>query len=165
MTSLLTFPTTIAQRRNLIRAQRPGRNVDRRTIADRSACGDDRRHHACSLRKPPARDYGRNAEPQRYPDPDIVVINGPTGFKAKVGNTAIKRLSHRLPWAEGPAWNAQGQYLLFSDIPANRHLRYLDDDGHLRAVPQTLQRTQRQHLRFRGTAGDLRTHAAGASRT
>jgi gluconolactonase len=77
-----------------------------------------------------ARDFGRNAEPQRYPDPDIVVID-PKRFKAKVGNTAIKRLYTGCLWAEGPAWNAQGQYLVWSDIPANRQLRYLDDDGHI----------------------------------
>jgi gluconolactonase len=77
-----------------------------------------------------ARDYGPGAEPQRYPDPDIVVID-PKRFKAKVGNTAIKRLYTGCLWAEGPAWNAQGQYLVWSDIPANRQLRYLDDDGHI----------------------------------
>src|ERR1700738_1287302 len=77
-----------------------------------------------------ARDYGPGAEPQRYPDPDIVVID-PKRFKAKVGNTAIKRLYTGCLWAEGPAWNAQGQYLVWSDIPNNRQLRYLDDDGHI----------------------------------
>lgn len=73
-----------------------------------------------------ARDFGRNAEPQRYPDPDIVVID-PKRFKAKVGNTAIKRLFTGCLWAEGPAWNAQGQYLVWSDIPNNRQLCYLED--------------------------------------
>src|SRR6202051_5040320 len=77
-----------------------------------------------------ARDFGRNAEPQRYPDPDIVVID-PKRFKAKVGNTAIKRLYTGWLWAEGPAWSPQGQYLVWSDIPNNRQLRYLDDDGHI----------------------------------
>jgi gluconolactonase len=77
-----------------------------------------------------ARNYGRGAEPERYPDPDIVVID-PKRFKAKVGNTSIKRLYTGCLWAEGPAWNAQGQYLVWSDIPANRQLRYLDDDGHI----------------------------------
>src|SRR6204780_2752528 len=77
-----------------------------------------------------ARDFGRGTEPQRYPDPDIVVID-PKRFKAKVGNTAIKRLYTGCLWAEGPAWNALGQYLVGSDIPANRQLRYLDDDGHI----------------------------------
>ena len=77
-----------------------------------------------------ARDFGARAEPQRYPDPDIVVID-PKRFKAKVGNTAIKRLYTGCLWAEGPAWNAQAQYLVWSDIPNNRQLRYLDDDGHI----------------------------------
>lgn len=77
-----------------------------------------------------ARDFGPGAEPARYPDPDIVVID-PARFKAKVGNTSIKRLYTGCLWAEGPAWNAQGQYLVWSDIPNNRQLRYLDDDGHI----------------------------------
>ena len=77
-----------------------------------------------------ARDFGPGTEPQRYPDPDIVEID-PKRFKAKVGNTTIKRLYTGCLWAEGPAWNAAGQYLVWSDIPANRQLRYLDDDGHI----------------------------------
>ena len=77
-----------------------------------------------------ARNYGPGTEPQRYPDPDIVVID-PKRFKAKVGNTTIKRLFTGCLWAEGPAWNTVGQYLVWSDIPNNRQLRYLDDDGHI----------------------------------
>jgi len=34
-------------------------------------------------------------------------------------------------WSEGPAWNAQGRYLLWSDIPNNRQMRWLEDDGHV----------------------------------
>ena len=49
-----------------------------------------------------ARDFGRGAEPQRYPDPDIVVID-PKRFKAKVGNTAIKRLYTGCLWEIGRA--------------------------------------------------------------
>lgn len=30
---------------------------------------------------------------------------------------------------EGPAWSSQGRYLVWSDIPNNRQLRYLEDDG------------------------------------
>lgn len=77
-----------------------------------------------------ARNYGPGTEPQRYPDPDIVVIDEKR-FKAKVGNTSIKRLFTGCLWAEGPAWNTVGQYLVWSDIPNNRQLRYLDDDGHI----------------------------------
>ena len=34
-------------------------------------------------------------------------------------------------WAEGPAWSAQGRYLLWSDIPNNRQMRWSEDDGHV----------------------------------
>ena len=85
---------------------------------------------AATLSPSAARDFGPGAQPQRYPDPDIVVIDEKR-FKAKVGNTSIKRLFTGCLWAEGPAWNAQGQYLVWSDIPNDRQLRYLDDDGHI----------------------------------
>ena len=44
-------------------------------------------------------------------------------------NTSIKRLWTGALWAEGPAWSSQGRYLLWSDIPNNRQLRWLEDDG------------------------------------
>jgi gluconolactonase len=34
-------------------------------------------------------------------------------------------------WAEGPAWSAQGQYLVWSDIPNNRQMRLNVDDDHV----------------------------------
>ena len=66
--------------------------------------------------------------PVRYPDPDIVVLD-PRFAKYKVGNTPIQRLYTGTLWAEGPAWNGVGKYLLWSDIPNDRQLRWLDDDG------------------------------------
>jgi gluconolactonase len=36
-------------------------------------------------------------------------------------------------WAEGPAWNAVGKYLVWSDIPNNVQMRYLEEDGHVSA--------------------------------
>jgi len=80
--------------------------------------------------KAPARDYGDNQQPVRYPDPDIVVLDD--RFKNyKQGNSAIMRLYHskRMIWAEGPAWNGVGRYLLWSDIPNNVQLRWLDENG------------------------------------
>jgi gluconolactonase len=32
-------------------------------------------------------------------------------------------------WAEGPAWNGVGRYLVWSDIPNNLQLRWIEDDG------------------------------------
>ena len=50
-----------------------------------------------------ARDYGPHAQPVRYPDPDIVVLDKKFA-KYKIGNTPIQRLHTGMLWAEGPAW-------------------------------------------------------------
>ena len=79
-----------------------------------------------------ARDFGPNAQPTRYPDPDIVTLD--KRFKKyALGNTPIQRLYHsdKMLWAEGPAWNGVGRYLLWSDIPNNVQLRLLEEDGHV----------------------------------
>ncbi len=73
------------------------------------------------------RDWSGNT-PTRYPEPDVVVLD-PRFAKYKIGNTPIKRLYTGALWAEGPAWNGVGRYMVFSDIPNNRQLRYMDDDG------------------------------------
>ena len=52
-------------------------------------------------------------------------------FKYKLGNTPIQRLYTGTLWAEGPAWNGVGRYLLWSDIPNNEQLRWLEEDGHV----------------------------------
>ncbi len=75
-----------------------------------------------------ARDWsGKN--PVRYPDEDIVALDDKFK-KYKIGNTSIQRLHTGSLWAEGPAWNSVGKYLLWSDIPNNIQRRYLEEDGH-----------------------------------
>lgn len=69
-------------------------------------------------------------KPVRYPDPDVVVLDQRFA-KYKLGNTPIQRLYTGTLWAEGPAWSAGGQYLLWSDIPNDRQLRWLEEDGHV----------------------------------
>ncbi|GIX05284.1 MAG: gluconolactonase [Planctomycetaceae bacterium] len=78
------------------------------------------------------RDYGPHAPPVRYPDPDIVALD-PRFKKYTLGNTPILRLYHspNMLWAEGPAWNGVGRYLLWSDIPNDIQLRWLEEDGHV----------------------------------
>ncbi len=68
--------------------------------------------------------------PVRYPDPDIVVLD-PRFAKYKIGNTPIQRLWTGALWAEGCAWNGASRYLVWSDIPNNRQLRWLEEDGHV----------------------------------
>ena len=76
-----------------------------------------------------ARNFDPSAGPVRYPDPDIVQLD--KRFKAKLGNTAIQRVYTGTLWAEGPAWNGVGRYLLWSDIPNDEQLRFIEEDGHV----------------------------------
>jgi len=68
--------------------------------------------------------------PVRYPDPDIISLDKRFD-KYKIGNTPIRRLHTGMLWAEGPAWNAVGRYLVWSDIPNNVQMRYIEEDGHV----------------------------------
>lgn len=68
--------------------------------------------------------------PSRYPDVDIVVIDKRFS-RYKIGNTPIQRLYTGLLWAEGPAWHAGSHYLVWSDIPNDRQMRWLEEDGHV----------------------------------
>src|SRR5262249_32002732 len=65
-----------------------------------------------------------------FRDPDIIAVDSSFNNLAQ-RNTSIKRLHTGLLWAEGPAWSAQGRYLVWSDIPDNRQMRWSEDDGHV----------------------------------
>jgi gluconolactonase len=64
----------------------------------------------------------------RYPDVRIESLD--KRFKRQ-GNAAIERIAHGFRWAEGPVYFRDGGYLLWSDIPNNRIMRWLEDDGHV----------------------------------
>jgi len=67
-------------------------------------------------------------DPVRYPDPDIVALD-PRFRRYIVGNTVMRRLHTGTMWAEGPAWNGVGRYLVWSDIPNNVQMRWIEEDG------------------------------------
>jgi len=46
-----------------------------------------------------------------------------------VGHARLERLWTGCRWAEGPAWFGGGCYLIWSDLPGDRMLRYDDTDG------------------------------------
>ncbi len=46
-----------------------------------------------------------------------------------VGHARVERLWTGARWSEGPVWNAAGRYLLWSDIPNNRIMRFDDTDS------------------------------------
>ncbi len=76
----------------------------------------------------PPRQWGSDAPPTIYPDPDVIAIE-PSFKDLMLGITAIRRVWTGSKWAEGPAWSGQGRYLVFSDVQENTQYRYLWDDG------------------------------------
>jgi gluconolactonase len=46
-----------------------------------------------------------------------------------IGHARLERLWTGCRWAEGPAWFGGGRYLVWSDLPNDRLLRYDDTDG------------------------------------
>jgi gluconolactonase len=72
---------------------------------------------------------GRNDQSVvRYPDPAVVTLD-PRFDRYRQNNAAIERLWTGARWAEGPVWLGDGRCLLFSDIPNNRILRWIEDTG------------------------------------
>src|SRR5438270_5427400 len=77
----------------------------------------------------PPRDFGPGGAPTTYfTDPDVLSVD-PLFNGYRQPNSSIKRLWTGALWSEGPAWSSQGRYLVWSDIPNNRQLRWLEDDG------------------------------------
>lgn len=66
--------------------------------------------------------------PVAYPDPAVEAVD-PRFAKYKVNSAAVERLYTGLRWAEGPVWFGDGRYVIFSDIPNNQMLRWLEDTG------------------------------------
>jgi gluconolactonase len=107
-------------------------NLNRRTLLKSAAAAG-----VAALARPLAaddRDWS-GKQPTRYPDPDVVALDKRFD-KYKIGNTPIQRLHTGTLWAEGPAWCGVGRFLLWSDIPNDRQLRRLDDDGHVSVFRQ-----------------------------
>src|ERR1700731_5508362 len=77
----------------------------------------------------------------RYPDSHLESAKpkasfGPSGFPAFAGTMAVERVATGMRWAEGPVYFPAGRYVLFSDIPNNRIMRFSEDDGHLSVYRQ-----------------------------
>ena len=92
---------------------------------------------------------GDEKGPQRYPDSRIVVLDDKFA-KYKLINAGVHRLWTGAAWAEGCAWNAGGRYLVWSDIPNNRQLRRIDDDGHVSVFRNPSNNTNGSTFDFEG---------------
>jgi gluconolactonase len=67
---------------------------------------------------------------QRYPDPSVQQLD-PEFAKYKLFNSSLEQIATGFRWVEGPLWVADGRYLLFSDIPNNRILRWDETTGQI----------------------------------
>jgi gluconolactonase len=74
----------------------------------------------------------------RYGQPegtDLVVLD--KRFKPLfAGYVRVERLWTGARWSEGPAWFPAGRYLVWSDIPNNRMLRYIEESGEVSVFRQ-----------------------------
>ena len=64
----------------------------------------------------------------RLPDPRIRVLDDQF-LPLRLLSGTVERLATGFYWAEGPQWFGDGRYLLFSDIPNNRILRWDETTG------------------------------------
>lgn len=65
-----------------------------------------------------------------YPDPAVKSLDR-SFDKYRLTLAAVERLATGLRWAEGPVWFGDGRYLLVSDIPNNRIVRWDEETGQL----------------------------------
>ncbi len=83
----------------------------------------------------------------RYPDTHIEALD--KRFKGSLGTGAVERVATGFRWAEGPAYFRAGRYLIFSDIPNNRHDACSGGRQPHQRLPHALVQFQRQHRRPR----------------
>jgi gluconolactonase len=95
------------------------------------------------------RDFSAGAPPVSYPDPDVVVIH-PSFNALRVFNSPIQRLWTGALWSEGPAWSSQGRYLVWSDIPNDRQLRWIEDEGRVSVMRQPSNNSNGNTFDFQG---------------
>jgi gluconolactonase len=95
-----------------------------------AAVGADKLGPPSTVTTPP-RDFSSSGAPTTYFwDPDVIAVD-PSFNGLAQPNAPIQRLWTGALWAEGPAWNSVGKFLLWSDIPNSRQMRWIEDDGHV----------------------------------
>ncbi|MCG7399869.1 MULTISPECIES: SMP-30/gluconolactonase/LRE family protein [Caballeronia] len=65
---------------------------------------------------------------RRYPDPAVRVLD-PRFNALRIASASVECLYQGARWSEGPVWFGDGRYLLWSDIPNNRILRWDEESG------------------------------------
>lgn len=64
----------------------------------------------------------------RYPDPAVRVLDQAFD-KYRLKLAKVERIATGMRWSEGPVWFGDGRYLLWSDIPNNRIMKWEEETG------------------------------------
>lgn len=87
-------------------------------------------------------------------------------FRALVlANVHLERLHTGCRWAEGPAWFAAGRYLVWSDIPNDRMLRWDETDGSVSVFRQPAMNTNGHTVDLQGRLVSCEHRGRCVSRT
>jgi gluconolactonase len=65
---------------------------------------------------------------QRYPDPAVQILD-PSFTKYRIYSSTLEQVATGMRWAEGPVYFPDGGYVLVSDIPNNRIMKFSEKDG------------------------------------
>ena len=65
---------------------------------------------------------------QRYPDASVQILD-PSFGKYRIYSSTVEQVATGMRWAEGPVYFPAGRYLLVSDIPNNRIMKYDETNG------------------------------------
>ena len=84
-------------------------------------------------------------------------------FRGCNGDEWMERLHTGCRWTEGPAYFAAGRYLVFSDIPNDRHAALGRDDRRGRRLPPAGRLRQRAHRRPRRAGWSAASRATAGS--
>jgi gluconolactonase len=74
------------------------------------------------------REETMTSDPIRYPDPAFQILD-PRFAPLVLGNTPVQRIAGDCLFTEGPVWFGDGRYLLWSDIPNDRIMRWEEETG------------------------------------
>ena len=64
----------------------------------------------------------------RYPDPAVQILD-PSFARYRIYSSTLEQVATGYRWTEGPVYFPQGGYLLFSDIPNNRIMKFDEKSG------------------------------------
>jgi gluconolactonase len=72
--------------------------------------------------------FARWEPSESYPDPAVEVLD-PKFERLKIFSAGVERLATGMRWVEGPVWFGDGGYLVWSDLPNNKMMKWEETTG------------------------------------